>query len=133
MNLIKLIRFNPLGDQRGELFSIGANKEVPFDIKRVYYMHGMDSNIPRGFHAHKELQQVAICLKGSCRFVMDDGCEKQETVLDSSATGILIDKLIWHEMHDFSNDCILVVLASDHFNENDYIRDYEQFTKKVNK
>lgn len=131
MSLIKLIEFKELGDERGQLFSIESNLNIPFDIKRVYYMLGMENKLPRGFHAHKELNQVAVCIKGHCKFLMDDGKNKDIVSMNSSSTGIVISKLIWHEMYDFSDDCILMVLADDIYNENDYIRNYDDFIKQV--
>jgi dTDP-4-dehydrorhamnose 3,5-epimerase-like enzyme len=133
VSLINLIDFKSLGDDRGQLFSLEGNKNIPFDIKRIYYMYGMQSDVPRGFHAHKELQQVAVCIKGSCKLQMDDGRIKEEIVIGKANTGLVIDKLIWHEMHDFSDDCILMVIASDHYDENDYIRNYKQFMKFIEK
>ncbi|WP_404836776.1 sugar 3,4-ketoisomerase [Aeromonas media] len=127
MELIKLIDFPVLGDERGSLFALEGNKHIPFDIKRVYYIYGTQEGVARGFHAHKELQQVAICLKGSCRFVMDNGAEKSDVVLNSPSQGLLIDTMQWHEMYDFSSDCILLVLASDVYDEADYIRSYDDF------
>lgn len=127
MSIINLITFKPLGDERGSLIALEENKAIPFNIKRVYYMFDLDKDIPRGFHAHKELQQVAICVQGNCKFVMDDGSCKEEIVITNNATGILIDKMVWHEMHEFSKDCILMVVASDIYDENDYIRNYEDF------
>jgi dTDP-4-dehydrorhamnose 3,5-epimerase-like enzyme len=131
VSLINLIDFKSLGDDRGQLFSLEGNQNIPFDIKRIYYMYGMQSDVPRGFHAHKELQQVAICIKGSCKLQMDDGRIKEEVVIGKANVGLVIDKLIWHEMHDFSDDCILMVIASDHYDENDYIRNYKQFIKFI--
>lgn len=127
MDLIKLIDFPVLGDERGSLLVLEGNKHVPFDIKRVYYIYGTQEGVARGFHAHKKLQQVAICLKGSCRFVMDNGAEKSDVVLNSPSQGLLIDTMQWHEMYDFSCDCILLVLASDVYDEADYIRNYDDF------
>ena len=131
MSLIDLIDFKSLGDERGQLFSLEAKQNIPFDIKRVYYMFGMQGDVPRGFHAHKVLQQVAICIKGSCKMIMDDGKAKEEVVIDKPNTGIMIDKLIWHEMHDFSEDCILMVIASDLYDESDYLRNYNDFSNFV--
>lgn len=127
MSLIKLINFKSLGDDRGGLVALEENKEIPFDIKRVYYIFATQTGVARGFHAHKKLKQVAICISGSCRFVMDNGLDKQEIVMDSPTQGIVIDKMQWHEMHDFSDDCVLLVVASDHYDEDDYIRDYKNF------
>lgn len=127
MSLIKLIDFPILGDERGSLLAVEGNKNVPFEIKRVYYIYGTREGVARGFHAHKELKQVAICLNGRCRFVMDDGVHKSEVVLASPSQGLLIDAMQWHEMYDFSPECILLVLASDIYNDSDYIRSYDEF------
>lgn len=119
-------------DVRGQLVALEGHKELPFEIKRVYYMTGMTSDLPRGFHAHRNLQQIAICLAGSCRFVVDDGQEKQEFRLSRSDEGLYIGNYIWREMHDFSSDCILLVLASEKYDENDYIREYSIFAEEAN-
>lgn len=131
MSLINLIEFPILGDHRGSLISLEAQKNIPFEIKRVYYIFGADKDTPRGFHAHKALQQVAICVSGRCRMILDDGFSKEEIWLDSPNKGIVIGNSIWREMHDFSHDCILLVLASEHYDEADYIRDYQDFLKEV--
>lgn len=127
MSLITIIDFPVLGDGRGALVALEAHCQIPFDIKRVYYIYGTAQDVARGFHAHKALKQIAICLKGSCRFVMDDGKDKQEVILSTPDKGLLIDAMQWHEMYDFSEDCVLMVLAADYYNENDYIRDYNIF------
>ena len=127
MSLVQLIDFPPLGDDRGSLVALEANKSIPFDIKRVYYIFGTEQGVARGFHAHKELKQVAVCVTGRCRMVLDDGKHREEVWLGSPTKGILIEDMIWREMHDFSEDCVLLVLASEHYDESDYIRDYEQF------
>lgn len=120
-----------IGDERGFLVALESNKNVPFDIKRVYYIYSTQ-NIARGFHAHKELQQVAICVSGSCKMILDDGENKKTLVLDSPNKSVFIDKMIWREMHDFSDDCVLLVLASDYFDEADYIRNYDEFRRQIN-
>ena len=127
MSLINLIEFPILGDHRGSLIALEATKDIPFDIKRIYYIFGADKTTSRGFHAHKELQQIAICVSGKCRMILDNGKIKEEVWLDSPDKGLLIGNNIWREMHDFSDDCVLLVLASEHYDESDYIRDYEGF------
>lgn len=127
MSIINEVEFVSLGDGRGGLVSIEQLQMIPFEIKRVYYLYGMKGDTPRGFHAHKELNQFAICITGSCRMILDNGLNKEEVVLASPVKGVLIDKMIWHEMHDFSDDCVLLVLASDHYDESDYIRKYNEF------
>lgn len=129
MGLIKLIEFQMLGDERGSLLSLEGNKNIPFDIKRVYYIFNTVKGISRGFHAHKELKQVAIAVSGSCRFVLDDGTDKAEVILDMPTKGLLIESFMWREMHDFSDDCVLMVLADQLYDESDYIRKYEDFLR----
>ena len=132
MSLIKIISFNPLGDERGSLVALESNKSVPFDIKRVYYIFGTKKSVSRGFHAHLNLKQVAVCVTGSCRFILDNGKQKEEIILDSATKGLLIEDLTWREMYDFSPDCVLMVLASEYYDESDYIRDYQEFLQIVN-
>lgn len=132
MSFLKWVDFPPLGDDRGSLVAMEGRKTVPFDIKRVYYIFGTQQGVARGFHAHHKLQQVAVCVTGKCRMVLDDGKSREEAWLDSPTKGLLIGDLMWREMHDFSPDCVLLVLASEHYDENDYIRNYEEFVR-INK
>ncbi len=132
MSLMKWIDFQTLGDERGSLVAleIGMEKAVPFEIKRVYYIYHTGLGVSRGYHAHKDLKQVAICVAGSCRMVLDDGSTREEVWLDSPTKGLLIESMVWREMYDFSNDCVLLVLASEHYDESDYIRNYEAFIEQ---
>lgn len=127
MSLIQWITLPALIDSRGSLIAIEAAKTIPFDIKRVYYIFETQQGVSRGFHAHKGLKQVALALRGRCRITLDNGRERENVWLESPDKGILIGEMIWREMHDFSHDCILLVLASEHYDETDYIRDYENF------
>jgi len=129
--LIKLVDFRVLGDERGSLIALESNNQIPFDIHRVYYLYGTKPGVARGFHAHKKLKQLAVCVKGSCRFVMDDGNNKQEVTLSTPDKGLLIDAMQWHEMYDFSDNCVLMVLANMPYDESDYIRDYDVFKMEV--
>jgi len=135
MSLVKWIDFQSLGDDRGSLVAVevGMDKAVPFDIKRVYYIYHTAEGVSRGYHAHKNLKQVAICVAGKCRMVLDNGKSREEAWLDSSTKGLVIEDMVWREMHDFSEDCVLLVLASEHYDESDYIRDYETFQGLVRK
>lgn len=128
---MEMINFEDLGDSRGGLVSIEEHKNVPFEIKRVYCIYGVKKNVSRGFHSHKNLEQVAICINGSCTIVLDDGLIKRSAVLSSPKTGLYIGKNIWREMHDFTSDCVLLVLASELYDEDDYIRSYSEFLKKI--
>jgi len=128
---VKLIQLQSLGDERGELVSIEEQKNIPFQIKRVYYLFNTKKDVRRGFHAHKKLKQLAVVLKGSCRFLLDDGKEKKEILLNNPAQGLLIESLLWREMYDFSEDCVLMVLADTVYEESDYIRNYDEFLRMV--
>ena len=123
----KLINFDIHGDARGKLVALEELKEVPFEIKRVYYMFDTLPNESRGFHAHKELEQIIIAMDGACRFVLDDGKSREEVLLNRPDVGLYIGKNMWREMHDFSYGCKLVVLASQHYDEEEYIRSYDKF------
>jgi dTDP-4-dehydrorhamnose 3,5-epimerase-like enzyme len=125
--VIDLLNLEIKGDARGSLISLESQKNIPFEIKRVYYIFGTLPGVSRGFHAHKALEQIIVCISGSCRFVLDDGVKKEEVVLNSPEKSVLIKSMIWREMHDFSTDCIILVLASDYYDEGDYIRDYQDF------
>lgn len=129
MTLATILEFKSNGDDRGSLVALESYKNIPFDIKRVYYIFDTKSGVARGLHAHKELLQVMVCLKGSCRVMLDNGSTKENVVLDSPNKGLLIDSMMWREMHDFNEDCVLIVLASEHYDESDYIRDYDEFNK----
>ncbi|MTD10014.1 WxcM-like domain-containing protein [Acinetobacter sp. YIM 103518] len=126
---IKLIPLQMHGDERGSLIALEQDKNIPFEIKRVYYLFNTVEGVRRGFHAHKNLSQVVIAVRGSCRFLLDDGKEKINLLLDNPAQGLLIESAIWREMYDFSEDCVLMVLANNFYDENDYIRNYDDFLK----
>lgn len=127
MSLIRWVDFQILGDERGSLVALETDRAVPFEIKRVYYIYRTAENVSRGYHAHRNLKQVAICVAGRCRMVIDNGYVREDTWLDCPTKGLLIESMVWREMHDFSPDCVLLVLASEHFDESDYIRNYETF------
>ncbi|WP_211162715.1 sugar 3,4-ketoisomerase [Alteromonas ponticola] len=128
---IKLVQLKSCGDDRGSLIALEENANVPFNIKRVYYMFNTGKGVRRGYHAHKALKQVAIAVRGSCKFLLDDGKEKIEITLNHPAQGLLIESFIWREMFDFTEDCVLMVLADQIYDESDYIRSYDDFLKMV--
>ena len=127
----KLIDFKTLGDERGSLIALEENYNTPFAIKRVYYIFDTKEGVRRGYHAHLALKQMAICVKGSCKFLVDDGIKKEHIELNSPDKGLLIEGLIWREMYDFSEDCVLMVLADEYYDENDYIRNYDNFLRAI--
>lgn len=124
---VELINFEIKGDERGSLIALEENKNIPFDIKRVYYIFGTKDKVQRGFHAHKQLKQVAICLNGSCKILLDDGSEKKSVLMNKPEKGLVIREMTWRKLYDFTEDCVLIVLASELYDENDYIRNYEEF------
>lgn len=128
----QLSNFIPKGDSLGWLVALEEGRQVPFPIKRVYYIFGTKPGVKRGKHAHRKLRQLAICLSGSCRFLMDDGVSRQEILLSSNTHALGIEPMVWHEMEDFSADCVLLVLASDIYEESDYIRSRAEFDSMVN-
>lgn len=128
---IKTVQLQDYSDDRGSLIALEDQKNVPFQIRRIYYIFNTKDAVSRGFHAHKNLTQMVIAIRGSCRFVLDDGSKRSEIVMNNPAQGVLVESLMWREMHEFSDDCILMVLASSHYDESDYIRNYEQFIESV--
>ncbi len=128
---IKKYEFQKHGDKRGMLVALEGNKDIPFKIKRVYYIYDTLEGVRRGFHAHKNLKQILICVKGSCKLHLDNGHEITELVLDKPYEGIYIENNIWREMYDFSKDAVLLVLASELYDEADYIRNYQDFIKFI--
>lgn len=129
----QLINFKQLSDDRGGLIAIEQLKDVPFEIKRIYYIFDVTDGARRGFHSHKNLQQAMFCPHGSCKILLDDGVEKIEVLLNSPEKGLLIKSNIWREMYDFSEGTVLMVLASDYYSEDDYIRDYTEFINSIKK
>lgn len=127
--LAKEIKFQELGDERGHLVVMEGKVSIPFEIKRIYYIYGTQPEVSRGFHAHRNLKQVLVAIKGSCKMHLENGKEKEVIELTDPSKAILIDTLTWREMHDFSEDCVLLCLASEHYDESDYIRSYEEFSK----
>ena len=132
MEQVYLIDLKLIGDQSGSLIALEENHNVPFDVKRVYYIFATAEGVRRGYHAHKNLKQLAICVSGNCKFLLDDGIKQKHVELNSPVQGLLIEGLIWREMYNFSPDCVLIVLADDYYKEADYIRDYDNFLKEVN-
>lgn len=128
---IELAELRVIGDERGSLIALEQGQNIPFAIKRAYYIFGTQPDVNRGFHAHRRLEQMAICVSGRCKMIIDDGETRQAIWLDSSSKALIIRNMIWREMQEFSQDCVLMVFASEHYDESDYIRNYDQFIKEV--
>jgi len=115
------------GDERGSLIALEGGYDLPFEIARVYYVFGTELGASRGFHAHLALHQFAIAVSGSCTMLLDDGDQRVEVRLDRPERALSIGPMIWREMRDFTPDCVLLVFADAHYDETDYIRDYDRF------
>lgn len=131
MERYKVFDFEVHSDPRGKLTSLSNNQEIPFEIKRIYYTWDMPKEAIRGGHAHKKLDEVMICLHGSCDFVLDDGKEKVTITLDKPNKGLYIPAWLWRDFRNFSSDCIVALIASDYYNTEDYIRDYNEYLKII--
>ncbi|MBI2034544.1 MAG: FdtA/QdtA family cupin domain-containing protein [Candidatus Levybacteria bacterium] len=131
-SLVQLVKIPKINDDC-YLYFIQHPTHVPFQIKRVYFILDAHTKLSRGFHAHKKTKQLIFCIKGNIRLVLHNGQRSKEVVLDKPETGVLIDKMVWHEMHDFQKDTILLILASHIYNSKDYIRDYQKFLSLVKK
>lgn len=130
MQVIKYA-FQQHGDERGQLVALEEFKDIPFEIKRVYYMYDTLEGVRRGFHAHKSLEQILICIHGSCKILLDNGTEKKVIPLEKPYEGLYVSNDMWREMFDFSPDAVLMVLASELYDEKDYIRDYDEFLRYI--
>lgn len=128
----KILNFDTKNDNRGSLIALENLKEIPFEIKRIYYIYDTKPDFPRGAHAHKELEQVLIMMDGSCEIVLNDGKNNKSIILNRPDIGLFIGKNMWREMRNFSYGAKLLVLASDFYNESEYIRDYNEFLRVVN-
>lgn len=135
VNNCKYIELKQIVDENDGVLSVAEyDKEISFNIKRVYFIYGLTNpKALRGFHAHKKLEQAIFCINGSFKLMVDDGENKQYVYLNNPNHGIYIGTELWHKMFEFSTDCIIVVLASDFYEESDYIRDYDDFIATIKK
>ena len=127
----RLVKLKEYRGELGALTPIEAQEDIPFAIKRVYYITGVPKGVTRGFHSHRELEQILICLNGSVKIRIKTPFEEEIVLLDAPSTGLVIGHMIWREMFDFSDGAVLLVLASQHFTEDDYIRDYAHYEREA--
>jgi len=131
--LVQLVPIPEHGDARGQLSVVEVGVALPFIVRRAYWIYGTQPGVSRGFHAHKKLRQLCVCVVGSVKVRLFDGQREESVVLDSPASGLLIGPGLWREMHDFSPNCVLMVFADAEYDEADYIRDRENFISYVTK
>ena len=127
----KVLNFADLGDERGKLVVVEGGQHIPFDIKRVFYIYGSDSEVVRGQHANRESEFVLINVGGTSKVRIDNGHTEAVVELNKPMMGLYIPTMVWKDMYDFSEDSILLVLASTHYDGNEYIRNYEEYKKEM--
>jgi len=125
----KILELPITSDPRGNLTAVEGGQDIPFEIRRVYYLCDVPGGAARGGHAHKKLQQVIISMSGSFDVTLDDGKERMSFQLNRSFRGLLVPEMIWREIDNFSSGAVCLVLASEHFDELDYYRDYDEFLR----
>ena len=129
----KVLEFKEFGDDKGNLVvAEGSGFDIPFDIRRVFYIYGSERDIKRGLHANRYTKFVLINVSGSSKVLIDDGKKREVVVLDKPRMGLYLGPMVWKEMYDFSPDSVLLCLASEHYIESEYIRDYDEFIKEIN-
>ena len=134
MNKVKMLSFKQNGDERGHLVVIEGNKDIPFDIKRIFYIYGSDPNVIRGQHANRETEFVLVNVAGKSKVKVYDGKGNEAIfILNRPHTGIYLPTMVWKDMYDFSEDSVLLVLASEAYNPNEYIRNYDEFVEEIAK
>lgn len=129
----KILNFKDLGDERGKLVVIEGNQDIPFEIKRTFYIYDSDNDVVRGQHANRESEFVLINVAGSSKVRITDGKEEFIVELNKPMMGVYLPKMVWKDMYDFSSDSVLLVLASTHYDGKEYIRNYEEYISEVNK
>ena len=123
--------FDVKGDERGQMIVIEGGRDIPFDIKRMFYIYGSDTSVIRGQHANRESEFILINVHGTSKVKVRDGEEEMIVSLDAPMKGIYIPKMIWKDMYDFSEDSVLLVLASTHYIAEEYVRDYERYVSEA--
>ncbi len=127
----KILEFGDLGDERGKLVVVEGAQDIPFDIQRVFYIYGSDSEVVRGQHANRNSEFVLINVSGSSKVRVDNGFEEEIIELNRPRMGLYLPTMLWKDMYDFSVDSVLLVLANTHYDGHEYIRDYDEFIKEV--
>lgn len=130
-DMYKILQFADLGDERGNLIVIEGGQQIPFEIKRVFYMYNSDHDVIRGQHANINSEFVLINVAGQSKVKVDNGRESRIVELDRPHMGIYLEKMLWKDMYDFSEDSVLLVLANTHYDGSEYIRDYNNYLEMV--
>lgn len=130
-DICRIYDFKDLGDERGNLVVVEGEQTIPFEIKRVFYIYGSDATVKRGQHANRDSEFVLINVSGTSKVRIDNGYEEAVIELDKPKMGLYIPKMVWKDMYDFSEDSVLLVLASTHYDDSEYIRDYTEYQRMI--
>jgi dTDP-4-dehydrorhamnose 3,5-epimerase-like enzyme len=133
LNGARLIDLKKISDPKGNLTPIEGSIDIPFEIRRVYYTYDIPGGETRGGHAHREIQEFVVAASGSFSVTLFDGKDRDTFFLSRSYYGLLIPKMVWRELTDFSSGSVCLVLASDRYDEAEYVRDFDEFTSLVSK
>ena len=131
VNDVNVLQFKQNGDQRGHLVVVEGNKDIPFSIARIFYIYGSDREVVRGCHANRRSEFVLINVSGTSKVKVMDGKTKKVIVLDKPHMGVYLPKMVWKEMYDFSEDSVLLCIASEVYDPSEYIRDYAEYLKEI--
>lgn len=127
----KILEFGDLGDERGNLVVVEGEQDIPFEIKRVFYIYGSDSEVVRGQHANRNSEFVLINVSGTSKVRVDNGFEEAVIELNRPRMGLYLPTMLWKDMYEFSEDSVLLVLTNTHYDGSEYIRDYDEYLKEV--
>ncbi len=127
----RILEFGDLGDERGNLVVVEGEQDIPFEIKRVFYIYGSDSEVVRGQHANRNSEFVLINVSGTSKVRVDNGFEEDIVELNRPRMGLYLPTMLWKDMYEFSEDSVLLVLTNTHYDGTEYIRDYDEYVKEV--
>ncbi len=131
MKKYQLMELKSFGDERGSLISFQKDINVPFDVKRAFYIYDTKCDVARGCHANRNSQFLLVVINGSCRIKIDDGKKQDNILLNKPHQALFLDKMVWKEMYEFSYNAVLLVLSNEYYDESEYIRDYDLYKKEV--
>lgn len=129
----KMLQFSCYKDNYGSLVPIETMENVPFNVKRIYYIYEVENKMRRGYHSHRDLEQALICVHGSVKIHVRTPFESEEVLLDDPTKALYIGPMVWREMYDFTDSAVLLVLASEHYTVSDYIRNYSEYEVEAKK
>lgn len=127
----RLIEFQKCDDNRGKMSVIEGSKNIPFDIKRIFYTYDISDDVKRAEHANRKSEFIFICLSGSALVTVDYGNEKEQFVLNNPSIGLYIPKMLWKDISNYSKDCVMLILSNEYYDSSEYIKDYNEYLKEI--